>query len=86
MEPFYSIPWLTACSGMFLWVRLVISGLLAVSTIQEIEDTLGNLPIGLEQTLHPLLASRVLRLTMQADMKGYLTASGHCPKKSRLLQ
>jgi hypothetical protein len=38
---------------MFLWARLVINGLLSIATIQQIEDTLENLPVGLDQTLYP---------------------------------
>lgn len=35
---------------MFLWARLVIKGLLSSVTVKQIENTLENLPIGLEQT------------------------------------
>lgn len=35
--------------GMFLWVRLVIKGLLSKVTIKQITETLNNLPKGLDQ-------------------------------------
>ncbi|KAF8241747.1 hypothetical protein K440DRAFT_608219 [Wilcoxina mikolae CBS 423.85] len=41
--------------GMFLWVRLVIHGLLTSATSEEISNTLKNLPVGLEQTYERIL-------------------------------
>ena len=40
---------LTVCSGMFLWVRLVVHDLLSQTTAQELEDALEKLPEGLDQ-------------------------------------
>lgn len=39
--------------GMFLWVHLIIEGLLSQTTLQlkEVQETLKNLPEGLEQAL-----------------------------------
>ncbi|KAF8545104.1 hypothetical protein BDD12DRAFT_977275 [Trichophaea hybrida] len=41
--------------GMFLWARLVIKGLLSSVTVNQIENTLKNLPVGLEQTYERIL-------------------------------
>lgn len=41
--------------GMFLWVHLIIEGLLSQTTLREVRETLENLPEGLDQALvtHP---------------------------------
>lgn len=37
--------------GMFLWVHLIIEGLLSQTTLREVQETLENLPEGLDQAL-----------------------------------
>jgi len=36
-------------TGMFLWTRLIIGSLLRVTTFEEFEENLCNLPDGLDQ-------------------------------------
>lgn len=36
---------------MFLWVHLVIEGLLSQTTLREVREALENLPEGLDQAL-----------------------------------
>lgn len=46
--------------GMFLWVHLITEGLLSQTTLKEVQETLKNLPEGLEQALVTRPNPRVL--------------------------